>query len=140
MIPGYADLRSFSKAYAHPLEKQLGNWWPSYFRVGNWRMALPFPRAWQRHLAHQVMKKVDKGDIQAVFLTRFRPINHCVIAYDYKRVGNDNIDFLVYDPNNAKSAAILFFDEGKSSFSFGRTTYFNGGRVNAFAAYVAPWQ
>ncbi len=140
VIPGYSDLRGFSKDYARPLEKVLGNWWPSYFRVGNWRMALPFPRALQQHLARKVMKKIDRGDIQAVFLTRFRPINHCVIAFDYKRVGQGNIDFLVYDPNNSKSPAILEFDHRTSSFNFGRTSYFNGGRVNAFAAYVAPWQ
>ena len=140
VIPGYADLRDFSGAHARVLQRELGNWWPSYFRLGNWRMAMPFPRIWQKKLAEGVAKKTDENKIQAVFLTRFRPLNHCVIAYGCKRLGNGDILFQVYDPNNAKAPSVLRFDEKSSSFLFGRTTYFNGGRVNAFAAYVAPWK
>ncbi len=139
VIPGYADLRSFSKAYQRVLEQELGNWWPSYFRVGNWRMALPFPRIWQKKLANQLAARLDKGAIQAVFMTSFRPLNHCVIAYDYKRTPG-GIRFQVYDPNTSKAPSTLTFDRESSSFLFGRTTYFNGGAVNCFEAYVAPWK
>ena len=40
VIPGYADLHSFSKAYEGLLKENLGNWLPSYLRVGNWRMTM----------------------------------------------------------------------------------------------------
>ena len=35
VIPGYADLHSFSRAYEGLLKENLGNWLPSYLRVGN---------------------------------------------------------------------------------------------------------
>jgi hypothetical protein len=140
VIPGYADLRSFSRAKPRPFQQELGNWWPSYFRLGNWRMAMPFPRVWQRKLAREVITKIDKNKIQALFLTRFKPLNHCVIAYGYRRLPGGNIDFQVYDPNDAKAPKVLTFNDKSSSFFFGRSIYFNGGRVNAFAAYVAPWK
>ena len=140
VIPGYADLRSFSAAYKRVLEQELGNWWPSYFRLGNWRMALPFPRGWQRGLALSLETKLDKGGIQALFLTRFHPINHCVIAYACRKLPDGDISFLVYDPNNARAPVPLRFDRESSSFIFPQTAYFNGGRVNVFPAYLAPWQ
>ncbi len=140
VIPGYANLWSFSKEKPHPFEQELGSWWPSYFRLGNWRMAMPFPRVWQKKLAREVISKVDKHSIQALFLTRFRPLNHCVIVYGYKRLPGGDIDFQVYDPNDAKAPKQIAFKDRESSFFMARSSYFNGGRVNAFEAYVAPWK
>jgi hypothetical protein len=140
VVPGYADLRSFSKAHAKLLQDELGNWWPNYFRLGNWRMAMPFPRAWQKKLARELVKQVDAGKIQAVFITRFRPINHCVIVYDYKARPDGGIVFLAYDPNDAQKPRTLEFDAKTRNFILCCTSYFNGGCVNATKAYILPWQ
>ena len=140
VVPGYADLRSFSKAHPKLLQDNLGAWWPNYFRFGNWRMAYPFPRIWQKNLADELKRKMDAGKIQAVFLTRFRPINHCLIVYDCKPRAGGGFVFLSYDPNDALRPRPLEFDAQTSSFLLGRTLYFNGGRVNATKAYILPWQ
>ncbi len=140
VVPGYADLRSFSKAHPKLLQDNLGAWWPNYFRFGNWRMAYPFPRIWQKNLADELNRKMDAGKIQAVFLTRFRPINHCLIVYDCKPRAGGGFVFLSYDPNDALHPRPLEFDAQTSSFLLGRTSYFNGGRVNATKAYILPWQ
>jgi hypothetical protein len=38
IFPGFADLRGFSVAYEGLLKEDLGNWLPTYLRIGNWRM------------------------------------------------------------------------------------------------------
>lgn len=140
VVPGYADLRSFSKAHTKLMQDELGAWWPNYFRFGNWRMAYIFPRVWQKNLATELTDKIDQGKIQALFLTRFRPINHCLIVYDCKpRVGGGWV-FLGYDPNDAKKPRMLEFDPKTNNFVLGRTSYFNGGIVNVSKAYISPWQ
>ena len=140
VVPGYADLRSFSKAKPKMLQDELGAWWPNYFRFGNWRMAFPFPRSWQAKLSRELQKTVDRGRVQAVFITRFRPINHCVIVFDYRSKPGGGVEFLAYDPNDAQKPRRLDFDANTRSFFLGRNSYFNGGRVNATKAYILPWQ
>lgn len=140
VVPGYADLRSFSKAHPKLLQDNLGAWWPNYFRFGNWRMAYPFPRIWQKNLADELKRKIDGGKVQAVFLTRFRPINHCLIVYGCQPRAGGGLVFSSYDPNDALHPRPLEFDAQTSSFLLGRTSYFNGGRVNATKAYILPWQ
>jgi hypothetical protein len=41
-FPGYADLHRFSADHVLALQKNLGLWWPSFSRLGNWRIVLPF--------------------------------------------------------------------------------------------------
>jgi hypothetical protein len=139
-LPGYADLRSFSDTHRRILQDELGIWWASYFRVGNWRMALPFPRVWQEKLASQVAQEIDEHRLQSLFLTRFRPLNHCVIAFGYEKLADGNIDFIVYDPNDVQKPRRLTYERATRSFYLGKTQYYGGGRVNVFRAYLSPWQ
>src|SRR5579859_1423255 len=44
VIPGYADLRSFSEAQSDLLKSECGGAWHSYFQHGHWRMIMPFTR------------------------------------------------------------------------------------------------
>jgi hypothetical protein len=139
-IPGYADLRSFSTAHSGLLRDELGAWWPSYIRVGNWRMAMPFPRIFQSRLAEELARRLDRGEIQALFMTRFKPLNHCVVGYGYERLRGGDIRFWVYDPNDASKPNALHYKAGERSFFWRKSDYFQGGRVNVFKAYISPLQ
>jgi hypothetical protein len=139
-IPGYADLRSFSAEHTGMFEDELGLWWPSYLRVGNWRMAMPFPRIFQRRLAAELAERIDRGELQALFMTRFKPLNHCVVAYGCERRARGDIRFWTYDPNRGSGPQPLDFKSDESSFYCGKSDYFKGGRVNLFKAYISPWQ
>ncbi|MDP9291882.1 MAG: hypothetical protein M3O82_05910, partial [Verrucomicrobiota bacterium] len=140
VVPGYADLRHFSADHEPMLQEDLGVWWAVYLRIGNWRMAYGFPRAWQDSLAHRLTEQIDAGGIQALFLTCFRPLNHCVIAFGYERLTNGDIAFICYDPNNADAPLRLLYQKKTQSFILPRTTYYNGGPVNVYRAYLNPWQ
>ncbi len=76
VIPGFANLHDFSRGYEHLLKANLGNWFPTYLRVGNWRMVGPFPRFGQRWAMENITRHLAKGEPQVVYITRFPKMNH----------------------------------------------------------------
>ncbi len=138
LIPGFANLQSFSQAYPALLEENLGNWWPTYLRIGNWRMGLPFPRSGQREVAEKLTRSIDSGSLAAVYITRFKPLNHCLVAYRYQRTGT-GVVFSVIDPNLPGKICQLTFDSATSSFDYQETWYYPGGRVNVIRVYHTRW-
>ncbi|MEO7932934.1 MAG: hypothetical protein ABIT76_07240 [Chthoniobacterales bacterium] len=138
LIPGFANLQSFSRAYPALLEENLGNWWPTYFRFGNWRMGLPFPRSGQREVAEKLTQSIDSGSLAAVYITRFKPLNHCLVAYRYRRT-RAGLVFSVVDPNLPGKICQLTFDSATSSFEYQKTWYYPGGRVNVIRVYHTRW-
>ena len=61
MIPGFPDLRSFSVAYEGLLKDELGNWLPTYFRFGNWRLVMGHPRSGQAKVARWLEESMGAG-------------------------------------------------------------------------------
>jgi hypothetical protein len=139
VIPGYPNLESFSSAHALTLQENLGLWWPSYFRIGNWRIVFPVPRSGQAHTADWLRNELDNGRIRAVYITRFMPINHCLVAYHYDRQPNGDLVFLVCDSNQAKKIVHLTYRRADRSFYYDRTWYYRGGLVSVLPLYVSPF-
>jgi hypothetical protein len=138
VIPGYANLRAFSRGHEMLLKQELGNWWPSYLRIGNWRMIFPFPPAGQAAAAGRMIERLDRGDLQAVYLTVFPWMNHCVVLFDHRRMANGDIRFALYDPNYPEQAGALFYRAATRSFDFPKRWYWTGGRVNLLRVYISP--
>ena len=138
LVPGFSNLQNFSKAHAALLQENLGNWWPTYFRFGNWRMGMPFPRSGQRQLAENLTRVIDSGELAALYITRFKPLNHCLVAHHYERTGT-GITFQVVDPNLPGKICFLRFDGASSSFEYEKTWYYPGGRVNVIRVYHERW-
>jgi hypothetical protein len=138
-FPGYSDLYSFSAAHSLMLQKNLGIWWPSYWRIGNWRIVFPVPRSGQEHLAHWLQSRLDTGNIVAVYITRMKPINHCLVAYRYVKQPNGDLLFFVYDVNQPAKEVHLRYQTADRSFYYDRTPYYQGGLVSAMKLYVSPF-
>ncbi len=138
-IPGYADLRDFSRGREHLLKEELGNWFPTYLRIGNWRMVGPFPRWGQALAARMLTRALDRGELQAVYISRFPWMNHCVILFDYHRAANGDIRFDLYDPNYPGQIGTLNYFEKSRSFDFPKRWFWTGGRVNLMRVYISPF-
>ncbi|HZC34380.1 MAG TPA: hypothetical protein VE242_02135 [Chthoniobacterales bacterium] len=138
-FPGYAGLYSFSTAYPLMLQKNLGIWWPSYWRIGNWRIVFPVPRSGQEHLAVWLQNRIDAGNIEGIYITRMKPINHCLVAYKYTRQPNGDLLFFVYDANQPGKEVHLRYQPADRSFYYDRTPYYPGGLVSAMKLYVSPF-
>ena len=138
VLPGFRDLRSFSVAYEGMLKESLGNWLPSYFRVGNWRLVMGHPRAGQAKVARWLETSLDAGRVRALYLARFPHMNHAVIVYRLHREPGGDLSFTVYDPNYPAAPTGLKYSAARRSFDFDKRWYFPGGQVNAMRIYISP--
>jgi len=139
VIPGYRNLQEFSKAHEHLLKEELGNWFPTYIRIGNWRMSMFFPRFGQKWAAIRLVRALDEGKLQAVYLARSLHMNHCVVIYGYHRQKNGDLKFHLYDPNYPGESGTLFYHAKERSFDFPKRWFWIGGRVNVMRVYITPW-
>ena len=138
VVPGYKDLHSFSLGETMVLQKNLGLWWPAYWRVGNWRIVMPVPRSGQQRMAKWLRSQLDHKRIRDVYITRFKPINHCLVAYHYTPGQNGDIIFDVYDANQPGKLVHLIYRASDRSFYFDKTWYYRGGLVSVLSLYVSP--
>jgi hypothetical protein len=137
-VPGYNDLRSFSLGEALVIQKNLGLWWPSYWRIGNWRIVFPVPRAGQERIAKWLRNEIEHGRIQTVYITRLRPINHCLVAYHFADQPSGDIVFDVYDVNQPGKVVHLTYRSSDRSFYFDKTWYYHGGLVSVMKLFAGP--
>ena len=138
-IPGYPDLHTFSSDKRLALQDNIGQWWPPYLRVGNWRTVFPTLRSNQKNLADWLSRELDAGRIRPVFITRgFRVLNHCLVAYSYTAEPNGDLIFAVYDANQRDKLVHLRYRASDQSFQFDKTWYYPGGLVTAMKLYVSP--
>jgi hypothetical protein len=138
VFPGYPDLHQFSVDHSLMLQKSLGLWWPSFWRIGNWRIVFPTPRSGQEQFAQWLRQRIDAGKIEAIYITRFKPINHCLVAYRYVTEPNGDVRFFVYDVNQPGKIVHLQYHAVNRSFYFDPTWYYVGGLVSAMKLYVSP--
>ena len=138
VIPGYRNMNEFSRAHEHAMKETIGNWFPTYLRVGNWRMVGPFPRFGQANAYAQIVRGLDRGKLQAVYLTRFPKMNHCVILFDYHRLdGGARTRFDAYDPNYPNTLSWVDYNAKQQGFDFERRWFWPGGRVNLMRVYIS---
>jgi hypothetical protein len=133
VIPGYADLRSFSAAHPQLLKAECGSAWESYFTRGNWRMVFPFSRHGQEKMAAQLLAhlKPDHPVLIHVSLFPELTINHTLLIFGATETQTE-IQFTIYDPNQPEGPASLKFDRAKRTFLLPANQYFAGGPVDVY--------
>ncbi len=136
VIPGYADLRSFSAAHEKLLKCQCGGAWQSYLQRGNWRMIFPFSHAEQARMARQILCHLTPEHPVIVHLACFPQlrINHAVVVYAARETPGE-IRFAAYDPNTTSGPTTLTFDRASRCFRFPPNNYFAGGELKAYEVY-----
>jgi len=86
-----------------------------------------------------LVRGLDRGKLQAVYLTRFPKMNHCVILFDYHVLdGGARTRFDAYDPNYPNTLSWVEYDTHQEGFNFERRWFWPGGRVNLMRVYLSP--
>jgi hypothetical protein len=136
VIPGYADLRSFSRDHEALLQAECGSATQCYVQIGNWRTIFPFTRGHQAHMADQLVSHLRHNRPVLIHVLRFPQlsINHAVLVYKAEETPTQ-IDFVIYDPNNPARPGELMFDRGTRTFRLPPSNYFFGGPVNVYEIY-----
>jgi len=135
-IPGYADLRSFSREHEQLVKSETPGGWRSYVQRGNWRMFFAFFDFQQRATARELLLEIDREELPIVRVVRFPKItvNHALLLYAAEKTATQ-IRFFAYDPNHLEGPLELVFDRGSASFVLPRRNYFQGGYVKVYEAY-----
>lgn len=136
VIPGYSNLRDFSKAWETTLKEECGGIWQSYSQRGHWRMIFPFSKGHQQKTAERLWQCVSSNRPPVVHLVRFPKItiNHAVLVFAAREAPNQ-IEFSCYDPNDPSAPVLLSFDQEECRFFFPTNDYFKGGRVDVYEVY-----
>jgi len=147
-FPGYASLRTMSEARGRLLQDNIGIGWPTYFRLGNFRMVHEHSRTYQEQTHANLDAALARGELFVVYLSTFPSltINHAVLVYA-RRPGSardtrtKRIDrYAVYDPNHVKRPRELTWSPSKRSFAYQRDWDFVGGFVQVYQVYGTPLQ
>jgi len=136
IIPGYANLREFSKAHEQLLKEECGGAWQSYVQRGHWRMIFPFSRHQQQGVARELLNELKSCHPPIVHLVRFPSliINHAVLIYNGAE-SESAIRFSAYDPNQPAEPVTLTFDRATHTFNLPANSYFPGCRVDVYEIY-----
>lgn len=136
VIPGYSNLTSFSRENEILLKKECGSGVSSYFQRGHWRMVLPFGPRQRRSTAERFFEMAQRNQPAVAHMVTFPKlsINHAVLVYGAKRTGED-IEFSIYDPNNASSPGSLLYKGNEKAFYLPALPYFHGGKVQVYEVF-----
>jgi hypothetical protein len=138
VIPGYANLREFSRAEAAAVKEGLGGRFWTLVHWSNWRVAFPVTRGQQAGVAREVMQELDAGRLVQLLVTNWpKPeLNHTVVAYEY-RAAPGGIDFSVWDPNDPAETGVMRFASAESHFWASRLYDTQPGIIRAFRMYYS---
>ena len=138
VIPGYANLRDFSRAEESAVKAGLGGRFWTFVHWTNWRVTFPVPPGHQSAVAREVMDELDAGRLVQLLVTNWpRPeLNHTVVAYAY-RAGPRGVDFEVWDPNDPAQPGRVTFEPGSHHFWASRLYDTEPGRIRAFRMYYS---
>ena len=139
IIPGYANLRSFSQAKESLLKDASGGVLQSYFQFSNWRMIFPFSRNHQQTTAETLLDEAKANRLPIVHLVLFSPfpitaLNHVVVIISADETARE-ISFYVYDPNNSEKPVLMTFDRTSRTFIYPTTKYFADGPIDVYEIY-----
>jgi hypothetical protein len=140
VVPGYPDLRTFSREHEPLVKDAFGSQWSSMFHVRNWRVVFAQSAGHQARLAGELAEEIDRGLPVPLMITSFPEpdyLNHVVLVYTYRRSGSA-VEYSAYDPNDPDSPLGLHFDPASVAFWVEPLPYGPPGRIRAFRIFTSP--
>jgi hypothetical protein len=144
VFPGYRNLRELSHKRGWVLQKNIGLGWPTYVRIGNYRMVYKHGKDYQAYQHDEIEKALARGELFVAFLSDFPTlhINHAVMVYGKKRSSPNErvVRYNTYDPNHPDGPRELTWFPDKRVFEFEKDEEFVGGFARVFRVYGTPLQ
>lgn len=138
VIPGYADLREFSRAEESAVKAGLnGRWW-TWVHWTNWRVGFRVTRSGQAQVAQEIVAELSQGRLVQLLITNWPKIelNHTVVVYAY-RVTGQALELTVWDPNNPETPGLITFDATEGRFWATSVYDTEFGDIRAFRMYYS---
>lgn len=144
VFPGYANLREMSKVRGRILQENIGLGWPTYGRIGNFRMFFIHNVKYQEKTHAELDTILSRGELFVAYLSDypFLHINHSVLVYAKKpaRPGSKIDHYICYDPNHPDAPRELKWSPDMRLFNYQKDEEFVGGYTRVYHVYGKPWQ
>ncbi|PYM91593.1 MAG: hypothetical protein DME04_18480 [Candidatus Rokuibacteriota bacterium] len=139
VIPGYANLREFSRAEELAVKEGLGGRFWTWVHWTNWRVMFPVTRSHQEAVAREIIDDLRAGRLVQLLVTNWpKPeLNHTVVVFE-SRSAENGIEFVVWDPNNPSEPGVMTFDHGARRFWATDLYDTEPGPIRAFRMYYSP--
>lgn len=136
VIPGYTDLRQFSKAREPLLKAECGGAWRSYVLRSHWRMVFPISRAHQERTAASLRTALQENIPPIIHLVKFPAltINHSMLLFGLTETVN-GLEFQAADPNNSRQPITLSYENKARTFTLPPNHYWAGGGLDIIEIY-----
>lgn len=140
VIPGYANLREFSRAEEAAVKEGLGPRFWTLVHWSNWRITFPVSAEHQAGVARAAVEDLREGRLVQLLVTNWpKPeLNHTVVAYEYREHAGV-IEFVVWDPNDPAGPGTLRFEPEPGHFLASRLYDTEPGPIRAFRMYYSWW-
>ena len=139
VIPGYADLRTFSSAEASAVKEGLGGRLWTFVHWTNWRVALPLTRDHQAAVLDEIQGDLAAGRLVQLLITNWPipELNHTVVAFA-SRTNGAGIELSIWDPNEPARPGIITFDTAARRFWSTRVYATRPQVIRVFRMYYSP--
>jgi hypothetical protein len=138
VIPGYADLRTFSTSEAVAVKAGLsGRFW-TWVHWTNWRVMYPVLDQHQADVADEIAREVAAGHLVQLLVTNWPvfELNHTVVAFAYRDSREDRV-FDVWDPNDPALSGTVTFERSQQRFWATRIFDTRPGPIRVFRMYYS---
>ena len=138
VIPGYTNLREFSRDEESSVKEGLGGPFWTWVHWTNWRVVLPVDGSHQEGVAHQILAELRAGRLVQLLVTNWpKPeLNHTLVAFEARDTGAQ-IDFGVWDPNDPAAPGVLSFQREPRAFWATRLYDTEPGAIRVFRMYFS---
>ncbi len=138
MIPGYANLREFSRAEEGAVKEGLGPRFWTLWHWTNWRAAFLVTRSHQEGVARELVAELRAGRLVQLLVTNLPKIelNHTVVAFEARDTAR-GIEFVVWDPNDPDAPGLIQYDREERRFWATRLHDTEPGPIRAFRMYYS---
>lgn len=138
VIPGYPNLREFSRDEESAVKEGLGGRFWTWVHWTNWRVILPVGGSHQEGIAHEIVDELRAGRLVQLLVTNWpKPeLNHTVIAFESRPIAG-GVEFSVWDPNNPGGPGIMTWDARARRFWATDLYDTEPGPIRAFRMYYS---
>jgi hypothetical protein len=139
VIPGYANLREFSRAEEGAVKEGLGGRFWTLVHWTNWRTGFPMSRAHQAAVLEEIERELGTGRLVQLLITNWpiRELNHTVVAFA-SRASGESVELSIWDPNEPERAGVITFDPARGFWAT-RVFATRPGAIRVFRMYYSPF-
>jgi len=137
VIPGYENLREFSRAEEAAVKEGLGSRLWTWLHWTNWRIGWPVTRAHQAHVLEEIERELAAGRLVQLLVTNWPipELNHTVIAFAVRPNGAGT-ELTVWDPNEPEGPGTITFDDSRGFWAT-RVYETRPGAIRVFRMYYS---